>query len=327
MATSLSNFGSGEKPFVYISVLNWNKADNTIRCLESLETLDYPNHRILVVDNASVDDSVERIRAAFPDIEIIRSTDNLGYAAGNLLALKRMLEDGAELFWILNNDTTVESDTLKTLVEAYQRHGPGLYGSVPIDTETETIGVSAWAIGAGNRPKYRQEQVVPWGASYSDFFVDKNECMAANVSGSSLLIPRSIAKTYGFMDLSFFLYGEDIDYCFRLLKQGIPSYVVPRSVIKHTLRGSSSDNDRLLSVIYYYKVRNSLLVIKRYRGISAFLKYAGQLSVQHLRQQLALSKNQRRLILRSPDRRYQWRAIWHATIGRTGKTIAPEDFV
>lgn len=326
MAASLSSHRSAESPPVYISVLNWNKADNTIRCLESLAQLDYPNYHVLVVDNASFDDSVERIRAAFPDIEILCSSENLGYAAGNLLALERAQQAGAELFWILNNDTIVEADSLTALVEAYQHHGPGLYGSVPLDLEKGTVGMSAWAIGSGNMPMYHQEQAVRWGASFAESFPDMSERLVANVSGSSILIPLGVVAAHGFMDLSFFLYGEDVDFCFRLLKRGIPSYVVPRSVTKHTVRGSSSDNEWLLSAIYYYKVRNTLLVIRRYRGIRALVDHAARLVLHHLRRQRKMSISQRRIVLTSPNQRYVWRAILDAFIGRTGKTIAPEDF-
>ena len=326
MASSLSSHSSADEPPVYISVLNWNKADNTIRCLESLAQLDYPNYRVLVVDNASVDNSVECIRAAFPDIEILCSAENLGYAAGNLSALDRAQQDEAELFWILNNDTTVEADSLTALVEAYQRHGPGLYGSVPLDPEKGTVGMSAWAIGSGKMPMYHQKQAVRWGASFAESFSDMSERVVANVSGSSMLIPLSVVAAHGFMDLSFFLYGEDVDYCFRLLKRGIPSFVVPRSVIKHTVRGSSSDNEWLLSAIYYYKVRNTLLVIRHYHGIRALVDHAARLALHHLRRQRKMSISQRRLVLTSPNQRYVWRAILHAFIGRTGKTIAPEDF-
>ena len=62
-----------QKKFVYITILNWNGADDTIECLNSLEEDHYPNRKTLVIDNASTDDSVEKIRRAFPGVEIIKN--------------------------------------------------------------------------------------------------------------------------------------------------------------------------------------------------------------------------------------------------------------
>src|SRR5215207_4955036 len=70
-------------PRVCISVLNWNGAERTLICLDALTHLDYPEPRIIVVDNASTDGSVSRIAAAYPNLEIVRADSNGGYAAGN----------------------------------------------------------------------------------------------------------------------------------------------------------------------------------------------------------------------------------------------------
>ena len=76
---------SHTSPLVYISILNWNGYALTIECLKSLEVLNYPNYRVIVVDNHSVDNSVEMIQKAFPDIHLIESSSNLGFAGGHEL--------------------------------------------------------------------------------------------------------------------------------------------------------------------------------------------------------------------------------------------------
>src|SRR5687768_4773928 len=99
-------------PLVYISVLNWNAGEKTAQCIHSLTQLDYSDHRIIIVDNASQDNSVEYLHALFPEITIISSSENLGYAGGHRLAVEKAFAGGAELIWLLNNDLEVKADAL-----------------------------------------------------------------------------------------------------------------------------------------------------------------------------------------------------------------------
>ena len=99
--------GQASPATVSVVVLNWNGREDTLACLQSLRGIDYPSFKIHVVDNASSDDSVSSIRAAFPEVEIICSARNLGYAGGNNLGIRRALEVGAQYILLLNNDTVV----------------------------------------------------------------------------------------------------------------------------------------------------------------------------------------------------------------------------
>src|SRR5262245_8679284 len=101
-----------QRPFVVISVLNWKGGAKTVRCLDSLKQLTFERFKVIVVDNASTDDSVEVIQRHDRDVEVLRSSENLGYAAGNELAAKRALEISADLLWIVNNDAEVSPDCL-----------------------------------------------------------------------------------------------------------------------------------------------------------------------------------------------------------------------
>src|SRR3989337_2540822 len=116
-------------PLVYIVVVTWNGWPYTVRCLDSLRTLDYPSHHILTVDNGSTDDSVQQIRAAHPDIELTAIGQNLGFAGGANAGIHCALQRGAEYVWVLNNDVEVEPDTLTPLVEvARLRADVGIVG-------------------------------------------------------------------------------------------------------------------------------------------------------------------------------------------------------
>src|SRR5690349_2452680 len=105
-------------PRIAVLVLNWNGRDDTLQCLESLSKVDYPNFDVIVVDNGSIDDSVQAIRASFPSLLLIENGANLGYAEGNNAGMRVALERGADFILLLNNDTVVDGDLLKELAAA-----------------------------------------------------------------------------------------------------------------------------------------------------------------------------------------------------------------
>ncbi len=115
-------------PLVHISILNWNNAPDTLACLDSVFALDYPNFRVLVVDNGSTDDSVEAIRGRYPALEILQTGANLGYAGGNNAGIRQILAAGAEYVCLLNNDTMVAPDFLSALVGAMDDPEVGIAG-------------------------------------------------------------------------------------------------------------------------------------------------------------------------------------------------------
>jgi len=336
MATLTPDPPTNDKPLVYISVLNWNGADNTIRCLESLQHLNYPNYRILVVDNASMDDSVMRIQAAFPYIEIIRSSENLGYAGGNRLALERAIRDGAELFWILNNDTIVESDALKMLVDAYEHNGIALYGSLTLHqfgqdqgwrVERDFYGYKKPLEGIVDfrTPLIAHRQELESLTAISDRVIT-----VANLNGNSLLIPLSLVANHGYMDEAFFMYAEEWEYCFRLARKGIPSRLVLSSIVYHKSQGSFRHDQVLSAVMRYYQVRNILLVTKLYAGNSDYhdfiKKYLRRVYIQIKKWLCDL------LVTRRPkplplEVKYYLIGIADGLLGRMGKRYSPEDFL
>ncbi|HLV36740.1 MAG TPA: glycosyltransferase family 2 protein [Spirillospora sp.] len=310
-------------PCVYIAVLNWHGADKTIACLESLRTLSYVNHHVIVVDNASRDDSVARITSAFPDVDLIVSDENLGYAGGNVLALKhaQARDDGTGLLWVLNNDARVLPDTLKAFVDAYHQHGEALYGGVTIIQDGEQdewrVTMRVW-----ENDKPRQLRGVP----YRELYASTAPRVVEALSGSSLLIPLAVVRQHGFIDPSFFMYAEDVDYCFRLRRAGINNVLVPEAVTIHTDGTSHKAHSRnhLQPVITYYRARNKIVVRRRYFGARAYVKAIGVQAAYALGWLLLYF---RRGIVGPRCAYFTILGIRDAIRGRMGKVYAPEDYL
>src|ERR1700730_5456094 len=99
-------------PRVACIVLNWNGWSDTIECLDALYQCTYLNVTVIVVDNGSTDDSVASIRGAHPDVLLIESGTNVGFAGGNNIRIRHALAHGAYYLWLLNNDTKPAPDAL-----------------------------------------------------------------------------------------------------------------------------------------------------------------------------------------------------------------------
>jgi len=198
------------KPLVYVIVLNWNGWRDTLKCLLSLETLDYPNYRVVVVDNGSTDDSADRIKKAHPDVELIGTSKNLGFAGGNNVGIRYALERGADYVWLLNNDTKVDSHALTAMVEVAER-----------DLEIGAVGSVLYYMD-------EPERVQAWGGGWVSLWWGISRHFAAPVpaervhyiTGASLLIRRKVLEEVGLLDEGFFMYWEDTDFGFRLRKAG-----------------------------------------------------------------------------------------------------------
>src|SRR3989338_7606720 len=120
-------------PKIAIVILNWNGKTDTKECLNSLKNITYPNYEIILVDNGSVDGSVEMLEKEHPEIMLIKNKENLGFTGGNNVGIKKALEHNADYVLLLNNDTIVEPDFLGTMVGVAEQDasigiiGPKIY--------------------------------------------------------------------------------------------------------------------------------------------------------------------------------------------------------
>jgi GT2 family glycosyltransferase len=246
---------TSELPVVAIIVLNYQGAADTITCIASLKALDYPHTRLIVVDNASKDDSVEKIKVAFPqtaspEVELIEAPSNEGYSVGNNWGIQKALaQPDVDYIWLLNNDTTVPTDALSQLVQRAQEYPQSLIGPVVVypDGRFQRVGnrINPWR---GALVSYSEEQV-------------RDRMAVESLSGCSMLVPRQVFETVGLLSPDYFLYFEDNDFCLRARQFGFSCVVAAQAKVYHQ-EGATTGRQRPL-VTYYYQ-RNRLYLAQQF---------------------------------------------------------------
>jgi len=202
---------------------------DTLACVASLMAQNYPSLRVIVVDNGSTDDSVVRIRAAFPMVLVVEAGKNLGFAGGCNVGIDRALADGTDFVWLLNNDTLVPLDTCGKLVaKAAQEPNAGLIGSV-LYYMHDPLKVQAW--GGGN--------ITVWLGRSSHFLAPAKLGPASYLTFASVLIPREVLLRVGVLYEGFFMYWDDGDFALRVTAAGYGLAVAADTAVLHKEGGST----------------------------------------------------------------------------------------
>lgn len=218
---------------VVVIVLNWNGAHDTLECLESIEQCSYNNYRVLVVDNGSTDNSVLRIRGRFPDVWMIETGENLGFAGGNNVGIRAALATDCDVIVLLNNDTTVAKDWL-TEFDCSARNLPSgsvLGAQIYYSAEPDLI----WHFGALWDNHNCKFKTLGRGDRGKDWCAVETVDM---VIGCCMWIPCSTIREVGYLEESFFLNYEETDWCFRAKGAGYMLYSVPSVKIWHKISAS-----------------------------------------------------------------------------------------
>jgi GT2 family glycosyltransferase len=294
-------------PLVAIIVLNWRKPAETLACLESLSHITYPNIVHLVVDNDSGDDSVPLIHRRYPQVRLLETGSNLGYAGGNNVAVRWALQQGADFTLILNNDVTVDPGFLEPLVEASSQD-PGPVIGAPMICEMERPGV-IWALGGDIDWRAGTTSRRHAGAARSGW-QSASPHPVAYALGTALLAPRSAWERAGLMDEDFFLYYEETDWCQHAARAGCRILAVPGSCVWHE---SASASGRTSPSITYYMTRNALRFFGR--NLTRPQRWRSQARVMQGAAWHSLGDLRHGQIVRA---RARWRGIFDYLAGRFG---------
>lgn len=245
---------------IYICILNYNNASDTLACLQSIEKLRDVLYKVVLVDNASTDDSVnvlERFVNENQNIKFICAHTNGGYAAGNNIALEyAMQQKDMDYCWILNNDTLVDEYALVQL-KKYMDNNPkvGICGSKLVY-------------------EWDKNKIQGYGAFYNPVLGTTSMCKDINkignidyIVGAACMVRKEFLCKVGLMDEEYCLYYEELDWAYRA-KGRFKIACVPESVVYHKEGASIGGNDEkkhsksLLSD--YYGLRNRILFTMKF---------------------------------------------------------------
>lgn len=237
-------------------ILAWNRPDLLRDCLSSLGAQDYPNCSVLIVDNGSGDGLPDIVRSRCPQVDVVTNSSNLGYAGGNNKGIQCALRRPFDYVWLLNEDVVVSSDALSSLVACAALFPlSGFFGpKVYMREDPKRLLTAGGTLKRGVEPTLR-------GLGQMDVgqfdMIEKVDF----VSGCALLVRRSAIESVGLLDERFFLYHEDIDWCFRGKRLGFTTIFVPEAKVWHP---DTRNRDENAADVTYYIARNSLLFVAKH---------------------------------------------------------------
>lgn len=264
---------------VAIVILNWNGLKNTIECLNSVSVVDKKNFtpEIIIVDNASTDNSVSEIKKLFPKLTFVENSQNYGFAKGNNLGIKKALELRADFVMLLNNDTVLEKNSIQGLIEASEKYpdysvfAPKIYFEKGFEFHKDRYieserGKVIWYAGGK----------IDWNNIYGKHIgidiVDNGEfdkfCETEFATGAAVMIKKEVFAKAGFLDEDYYLYYEDTDFSVRAKNLGFKILFVPDSLVWHKNAGSSASGSTLQD---YYITRNRLIFGFKYASVKTKL--------------------------------------------------------
>jgi GT2 family glycosyltransferase len=269
----IRNFKLGNNLDVSVVIVNYNVKEFVQNLLYSLEkALRNIEAEIIIVDNASDDGSVELIREKFPYVRLVASPQNLGFGKANNLGFQ--MAKGKYLF-ILNPDTLVREDTLDKLISFFERTPEaGMIGCKILNPDG-TLQLScrrgfpspwnSFCKVTGLSSLFPKSRIF---AKYNLTYLDEDEINEVDaLSGSCMLMRKEAYDKTGGFDEQFFMYGEDLDLCYRVQKAGYKVFYVPETQIIH-YKGESTKRSSLDETKVFYGAM-SLFVKKHFS--SSFL--------------------------------------------------------
>ena len=223
-----------------VIILNWNGKKFLSECLNAIQDQSYRNVSPVLVDNGSCDGSVDYVRDNFPKVQIIPLKKNIGFCAGNNVALRPVKSKYVAL---LNNDTVPQKEWINSLVKALEQHSEAGFAASKMlffnDPSTlDRAGDSYTVTGAGSL-RGRGRQALQY---------NRREWVFGACAGAALYRTQML-KDIGLFDEDFFLLNEDVDLSFRAQLMGYKCLYVPESVTLHHVSGSISCDSH--TSVYY----------------------------------------------------------------------------
>jgi len=253
---------------VAVSVLHWGERADTLRCLASVAGSARIPDWLFVLDNGTGVLTPADVMAVAPGATLLRSGENLGFAGGHNLVIRRALEAGATQVLLLNNDAVVEPGCLDALLRVAAAPGVAAVGAKVLAAGDPGKLWLAWGRvtwraalvervgrGAPDGPPFDRVQEVEW------------------VPGCAMLLAREALATVGLLDERFFAYHEDVDWCASARARGFRILFAPEARVQHRGEGSLAGRGPA-NPARYLSARNSVLFARKHGGLLTRLRLA-----------------------------------------------------
>ncbi|WP_054942190.1 glycosyltransferase family 2 protein [Paenibacillus ihuae] len=241
---------------VSILILNYNTCRLTLDCIRSVYESDTNySYEIILIDNHSHDDSVEKISAEFPDVLLIANSENVGFARGNNQGME--VASGRYVL-LLNSDTVIRRDTLETMV-SFMDSRPDLGASgckviLPDGSLDKACKRGFPTPSASFYYAFGFSKLFPDKPKFNGYqlgYLDPDQAYPVDcLVGAFMLLRRKTIDQVGGLDEEFFMYGEDLDWCYRIKEAGWGIYYYPQTSIIH-LKGGSARR-RPFKIVYEF---------------------------------------------------------------------------
>jgi rhamnopyranosyl-N-acetylglucosaminyl-diphospho-decaprenol beta-1,3/1,4-galactofuranosyltransferase len=284
-------------PTVVAVVVTYNRRDLVLESLAALHQQTQPVGAVVVVDNASTDGTAAAVRGQFPDMDLVELGHNTGGAGGFATGLSRALSRGADLVWLMDDDTVPTSDALESLLDAranYPGAAPALVASRVIWTDGREHPMNS------PRPK-------PLSRRDERAAAEQVRCVPIrSASFVSVLLDARLCRERGLPVADYFLWNDDFEFTTRILR-GKVGLLCPASVVVHKTRTfGSTDADP--GERFFYEVRNKIWLLTRSRSLSPLEKvlYGGSTLRRWVR---TFAAARDRSVLRRALRRGLWAGL------------------
>lgn len=248
-----------------VIIVNYNVEFFLEQCLNSVyAALKHVEGEVFVVDNNSIDGSLEMVRQKFPDVQLIANKENVGFSKANNQAL-RVAKSKYHL--LLNPDTIVEEDTFKKVIDFMEEHpDAGGLGVKMIDGKGNFLPESKRGLPTPKVAFYKIfgfSRLFPKSKRFGKYhlsYLNRNETHQVEIlSGAFMLMRKEALDKVGLLDEEFFMYGEDIDLSYRLILGGYKNYYYPDTRIIH-YKGESTKKS---SVNYVFVFYNAMIIFAK----------------------------------------------------------------
>ncbi len=249
-----------------VILVNWNGSDDTLNCLESIHTSTYQDYFVVVVDNGSRADQIQKLRQCELDFELIETGENLGYTGGNNEGIKYALDCKVDYVFLLNNDTYIAPNTLLNIMQAADLDNQ--IGILSPKIYFHPARNLIWSAGGALNKRYLMGYSLGYKVEDEGQFDQASD--VDYVTGCAMLIRSKVISEVGMLSNEYFAVCEDLDYCLRVANAGYTIKYEPSASVWHIESASSGGTDAPQYV--YYQTRNYLLFHKRWaKGFSQLI--------------------------------------------------------